>query len=99
ALAVKNDPGGEGTRLDAQVRPLLRRPQVGNRGAAPAPAMGGRAVVAGAFLRRAVKVVVARNAERARRRDEGVAQLVALQVGDLELALGLLEVGQEGSEI
>jgi choline dehydrogenase len=29
ALAVENDPGREGTRLDAQVRPLLRRSQVG----------------------------------------------------------------------
>jgi hypothetical protein len=93
--------------------PVALRPEktilvAGGRAAAPSPA-GGGLIVAGAFLPRAVEVVVARDAERRGRRDECVAQLVPVrEVADLErpahavpvigaaaLVLGLLEVRQQ----
>src|SRR6266403_2071247 len=104
----KVDPGHQSVDLDLQVRSLLGRPQVADRGAAAAAVGCRRLVVAGAFLRGAVEVVVPRNAKRHGRRDEGVAQLVAWQVRHRErsadampgvraaaLVLRLLEVRQE----
>src|SRR5207249_3894007 len=66
--------------FDLQIRSLLGRPQVADRGAAAAAAGCRCLVVAGAFLRGAVEVVVPRNSQRHGRRDEGVAQLVTRQV-------------------
>src|SRR5262245_14988950 len=57
--------------------------------------MGAGAVVAGALLARAVEIVVARDAERGRGTDERVAELVALEVRDLDLVLDALEEGLE----
>src|SRR3989441_3264353 len=74
------DPGHQSVDFDLQVRSLLCRPQVADRGAAAAAVGCSRLVVAGAFLRGAVEVVVARNAQCHGRCDEGVAQLVARQV-------------------
>src|SRR5882672_1336985 len=104
----KADPGRESIDLDLQVRPLLRRPQVADRSAAAAAFGRRRLVIAGALLHGTVEVVVARNAERHRGGDEGVAQLVARQVRYRErstdampgvraaaLVLRLLEVRQE----
>src|SRR5258708_12654220 len=76
----KVDPGRESVDFNLQLRSLLGRPQVADRRAAAAAVGCRRLVVAGAFLRGAVEVVVPRNAERHGRRDEGVAQLVARQV-------------------
>src|SRR5260370_40400250 len=75
----KVDPGHQSVDFNLQVRSLLGRPQVADRGAAAAAVGCRRLVVAGAFLRGAVEVVVPRNAKRHGRRDEGVAQLVAWQ--------------------
>src|SRR4029453_10988446 len=67
ALAFEQDTSGERLDLDLQVRTLLRRAQVADRGAAtPAVARRGL-VVAGTLLARAVEVVIARDAERHRR--------------------------------
>src|SRR3989442_1218990 len=74
------DPGRQSVDFDLQIRPLLGRPQVADRGAAAAAAGCRCLVVAGAFLRGAVEVVVPRNAQCHGRRDEGVAQLVAWQI-------------------
>src|SRR5687767_7183827 len=107
--SLKQNPRRERVDLEAQVRALLGGAQIAGRGAAaPSPA-GGGLVVAGALLRRAVEVVVARDAERHRRGDEGVAELVLVgEIADFEgtadavpcvgaarLVLRLLEVRQQ----
>ena len=109
ALALEQHAGRERLDLDAQVRTPLRRPQVADRRAA-APAVSRRGlVVARPFLGRAVEIVVARNAERHRRGDEGVAHLVPIRKighGDraadavplaraAAMVLGLLEIRQQ----
>ena len=76
AAALEQQAGGLRLGLDAQVGPPPRRPQIGLRGAAAPALAGGELVVAGAFLRRAVEVVVARHAELAGAGDEGLDQLV-----------------------
>ena len=53
---------GVSVRLHDQVRTIARRPQIGGGGAPAAAVVGGRLVVAGAFLLRAIEVRVARDA-------------------------------------
>ena len=64
--------------LDVEVRARRRRTQVRNGGRAAQAAPGGQLVVAGAFLRGAVEVVVARNAELDGGVDERVDQRMPL---------------------
>src|ERR1051325_10187677 len=84
--AVEGDAGRERVDEHPQVRPPLRGPQITGRRAAAASAADGRLVITGALLRGAVKVAIARNPERRRRGDKGIAQLVALEISDFERA-------------
>ena len=95
--------------LDLEVRPPLRRAQIGDRGRAAQAAPGGQLEVAGTLLDRAVEVVVARDAELRSQASmkasisswlaavgdrERAARAVEV-VGAARLVLGALEVGQD----
>ena len=89
APAVEHDPRRARVRLDREVRATARGPQVGDRGRAAEAVAGRELVVAGAFLRRAVEVGVARNADLAGRGDQRLDELVLrADVGHPERAVG-----------
>src|SRR4051812_12828254 len=84
----KVTPGRERVDEHAQIAPLFRRAQVAGGGAAATAAADGRLVVAGTSLPRAVEVGIPRHAERRGGVDEGVAELVALEVAALQRPAG-----------
>ncbi len=93
--AVRQDPrclrlGGHG-----QVRPAARGAQVGDRGRAAEAVARGELVVAGAFLRRTVEVVVARNPDLGPGRDQRLDQLVLrADVGHPQRAVGAVPLAR-----
>ena len=108
ALAVEQNAGGERLRHDAQVGASARRFEIGGRGRRAHAAAHRRLVIAGAFLRRAVEIVVAAMTGFDGGVDEGLGErMLVAHVRDAErsvaavefvgaafVALGLAEVGQ-----
>ena len=89
ALAVEQHALREGADFDLQVRPLHRRAQIGERGAAPPHLAHGQLVVADAFLLGAVEIGVGLEPGLLRGGDKGVVQFVAgAQIGDVERPAG-----------
>src|SRR4051812_44912795 len=98
-FSTEENPRGKRSGRDSKIRSLFCFSQISNRRATAPAAIRRGPVVTGALLRRGVEVAVARDAERGGGVDEGVAQLMALEVGDLELAFRLLEVRSQRVEI
>jgi hypothetical protein len=89
ALAVEQHAMGKGADLDLQIRPLHRRPQIGDRGAAPAHFAHRQLIVADPFLLGAIEIGVSGKTRFLAAGGEGVVQLVAgAQIGDVERATG-----------
>ena len=76
AATVEGDARGERVGLDRQIRSSARRPQVGDGGGAAQAAPRRELVVTDTFLRGAVEVVVARDAEVGAALDHRLDQLV-----------------------
>ena len=87
AAVLDDDPCRMRVRLDHEVRPASCRLQIGGR-AAPSAAVADRClIVSGAFLCRAVEVVVARNAGLHGRFDDRIVDVVLeVRVADVERA-------------
>ena len=95
AAAVEQDPRRLRLGLDRQILAAARRAQVGDRRRAAEAAAGRELVVAGALLRRAVEVVVARDADLARRRDQRLDELVLrADVGHPQRAVGAVPLAR-----
>ncbi len=98
--------------LDREIRSLARGPQVSDRRGAPEAAPCGELVIPGAFLARAVEIVVARNVELRAAGDDGLDQLMPRGdvrcperavgpmplVGPPHVVLELAEIGQHIAE-
>ncbi|MBC7804171.1 MAG: GMC family oxidoreductase N-terminal domain-containing protein, partial [Candidatus Parcubacteria bacterium] len=83
ARTFEHDSRNQCIRNHPQVRPMQHRSEVAGRGRAAAAVARGQLRVAGAFLRCAVEIRIARMAGLHRGFDEGVAELVRLTlVGD-----------------
>ena len=105
---VKGDFLGQCIGDDAQIGPGHRRPQIADRGRAALAVTRRRLVIADAVLLFAIKIVVAREAQRHRGIDKGFAdRMMVGDIGDAErpagavisvgaarLMLGALEIGQ-----
>ena len=94
-LALEQDPRGQRVGLDAQVRPVHHRVQIGDRGRAALAVLHGQLVIADAFLLGAVDVWIARNARLDAGLDDIIGNLVGLgHVRDVERpASGVVLVG------
>ncbi len=94
ALAVEQDAAGEGVHLDAaNVAPLHRRAQIGDRGRAASHLAHGELIGADPLLLGAVEIGVGLVAGLLRGGDKGVVQFVRrAQVGDRQRAVAAVEL-------
>ncbi len=100
ALSFEQDPRRMRGRLDAKIGSAARRPEVSDCGRAAHPFAGRQLVVAGAFLRCAVEIVVAGNAELARARDHRFDQRMRrIDVGRPQRAVGAVVLARAANVV